>query len=106
MTGGERVAALSAQRQGCTRGVRPAGKDEAARARRPTNRLSATTLRAGCLAPIPQGVGISAVGAAGAGMTTAVASTSGGYTLKGVGMDGCGRINFDQGNVIDTFVRT
>ena len=26
-------------------------------------------------------------------------------TLKGVGMDGCGRINFDQGNVIHTFVR-
>ena len=29
----------------------------------------------------------------------------GGFTLKGVGMHGCGRINFNQGNVIDTFVR-
>jgi uncharacterized membrane protein len=32
------------------------------------------------------------------------AGTSAGFTLKGVSMDGCGRINFDQGNVIDTYL--
>jgi hypothetical protein len=31
-----------------------------------------------------------------------VAGTSGGFTLRGVGMEGCGRINFDQANVFHT----